>query len=240
MNGGLPLFTTTHWSVVLQAGAEFSPLARGAVESLCKAYWYPLYVRVRRLGWGPEDAQDLTQQFLARFIERKYLKVADPLRGRFRSFLLTSLNHFVINEWQKGQAAKRGGQCEFLSFDEQLPETRYLAEPVDGLSPDKLYDKRWAVALLERVLARLRGEYAAAGKGPLFDSLKSQALGEFDAEGYSAIAGRLDMSEGALRIAVHRMRERYRALLRDEVAMTVADVGDIAQELRHLIAALRD
>lgn len=232
-------FCTTHWSVVLLAAEAESPDAVKALEHLCRNYWYPLYAHVRRRGHAAEDAQDLTQEFFARILEKKYLKLADPTRGRFRTFLLTSLNHFLINEWRKDQRIKRGANHCVLALDEQAAESRYLAEPVDGLTPDKLYDKRWAVALVEKVLSRLGEEYAAVGKIALFDSLKPQLLGDAAGEGYVMLAQRLGATEGALRVTALRLRERYRELLRAEVSHTVATPEEVDEELRHLIDVLR-
>src|SRR5688572_1037436 len=160
-------FTTTHWSVVLLAGGETSTEADRALDDLCRAYWYPLYAYVRRQGRAAEDAQDLTQEFFARLLERKHLRLADPERGRFRTFLLSSLKNFLINEWEKSRAAKRGGASVTFSLNEQDADGRYVMEPVDGLTPDRIYEKRWAVTLLANVLARLRQKYLAANKALL-------------------------------------------------------------------------
>ena len=233
-------FVTTHWSVVLLAGGSASLEADMALEDLCRAYWYPLYAYVRRQGHPAIDAQDLTQDFFARFLERKHLRLADPEHGRFRTFLLCSLKHFLINEWEKSRAAKRGGAHAIVSWDEQTAEGRYLAEPVDGLTPDRIYEKRWAVTLLEKVLARLREKYVAAEKAPLFDALKPYVWGDTIVEGYGVLAARLGLSEGAVRVGMHRLRESYRELLRDEVARTVASPAEVDEELRHLVAALRN
>jgi RNA polymerase sigma factor (sigma-70 family) len=232
-------FTTTHWSVVLLAGESASVEADQALENLCRTYWYPLYAYVRRQGRSADDAQDLTQDFFARLLEKKYLRLADPQRGRFRTFLLSSLKNFLINEWEKSRTAKRGGADVTFSLDEQDAEGRYLAEPVDGLTPDRIYEKRWAVTLLEKVLARLREKYLMEDKAPLFEALKPYVWGETLMNGYDEVAARLNMSTGALRVAMHRLRESYRELLRDEVARTVASPAEIDEELRQLVAALR-
>ena len=233
-------FATTHWSVILLAGGAASEQADTALEHLCRAYWYPLYAYVRRQGHDAHDAQDLTQDFFARFLERKHLRLADPGRGRFRTFLLCSLKHFLINEWEKSKAAKRGGAHTIVSWDEQTAEGRYLAEPVDGLTPESIYEKRWAVTLLEKVLARLREKYTTEQKSPLFDALKPYVWGDTITEGYDVLAVRLGISVGALRVAMHRLRESYRELLRDEVSRTVASPAEVDEELRHLVAALRN
>lgn len=243
MNSGIPtrpreVFNTTHWSVVLQAGGEFSPEAQGALESLCKAYWYPLYGHVRRLGWGPEDAQDLTQQFFARFLERKYVQLADPERGRFRSFLLTSLKHFLAGEWEKLRAQKRGGGQRAISLDGVDPEDRYRLEPKDELSPDRVYEKRWAGVLLDNVLSQLRAEHERAGRVAEFDQLKNFVWGAGYAGTYVEVAARLGVQENALKVAVHRLRERFREQLRLEVLHTVSSPEEVEAELRHLRSLL--
>jgi RNA polymerase sigma-70 factor (ECF subfamily) len=195
---------------------------------------------VRRLGWGLEDAQDLTQEFFARLLEKKYLKRADPLRGRFRTFLLTSLGHFLANEWEKRHALKRGAGQTVPLIVMDAGEERYQHEPVDGLTPDRIYEHRWAATLLESVVRQLREEYCALRKEELFESLKPFVWGETPKDGYQCLAGKLNTSEGALRVAVHRMRERYRTLLRETVAQTVAGPEDIEDELRHLVSVLRE
>lgn len=232
-------FTTTHWSVVLRAAESQSVEADSALEHLCHTYWYPLYAYVRRQGHSVDDAQDLTQSFFARLLERKYLSLADPQRGRFRTFLLSSLKNFLITEWEKSRALKRGGGHSPFSLDERDAENRYLAEPVDGLTPERIYEKRWAVTLLEQVMTRLRQQYAADEKGALFDALKPYVWDDTMTEGYEAIAKRLNMSEGALRVTMHRLRESFRELLRAEVGCTVESPAEVDEELRHLVAALR-
>lgn len=232
-------FTTTHWSVVLRAGESASVQADQALESLCRAYWYPLYAYVRRQGRSADDAQDLTQDFFARLLEKKYLRLADPERGRFRTFLLSSLKNFMVTEWQKSCAQKRGGAHVVISWEEGNAEGRYLAEPIDGLTPERIYEKRWAVTLLEQVMVQLRDKYAVDGKETLFDALKPYVWGETMLDGYDATAARLGMSEGALRVAMHRLRELFREHLRAEVARTVETPAEVDEELRHLIAALR-
>lgn len=232
------VFSTTHWSVVLEAGTD-SPAAAAALERLCRTYWYPLYVFVRRKGYAPEAAQDLTQEFFARFLEKKYVGLADQSRGKFRTFLLRSLEHFLINEWTKAQAAKRGGAAKTISWDEQEAEERYLLERVDGETPDKLYEKRWAMSLLDTVLARLKEDFSTAEQRNLFEALKASVWGEPPEGGYQELGVQLGMSEGALKVAAHRMRHRYRELLRAEVSSTVANSGEVDEELRHLASVLR-
>jgi RNA polymerase sigma factor (sigma-70 family) len=232
-------FNTTHWSVVLAAAETHSPAASAALERLCRDYWYPLYAHVRRQGRSHEDAQDLTQQFFVRLLERRDLGKAEQNRGRFRTFLLSALNNFLINEWEKATADKRGGGRPCSSLEEQQAEKRFALEPADADAPDTLFDKRWAAALLERSLAKLREEFAAAGRGRLFDSLKELVWGEKTGVSRAELGKQLGLSEGAVNVAAHRMRERYRELLRAEVAHTVATPAEIDAELRYLISVLR-
>ena len=233
-------FATTHWSLVLNASGAQSPFVASALEQLCVTYWYPLYAHVRRLGWGPQDAQDLTQDFFARLLEKDYLKLADPKRGRFRTFLLTSIARFVANEWERRHAVKRGaGQTVPLVVMEN-GEERYRHEPVDGLSPDIIFERRWATTLLESVIGRLRVEYASVHKEELFEGLKASVWGEAPEDGYPSLAAKFNLSEGALRVAAHRMRERYRTLLHETVARTVATTDEVEDELRHLASVLRE
>ncbi len=234
------VFNTTHWSVVLQAGANDSPQAAEALASLCRAYWYPLYAYVRRQGHSMEDAQDLTQEFFARLLERQSLRSADPARGRFRTFLLTSLKHFLINEWNKANRSKRGGGRPLISLDAEETETRFRAEPADNRSPDKAYERRWAMVLLDRVLDQLQCEFVAAGRGPEFEELKGCLTGADNENTYAEIGRRLEMTEGNLKVTVHRLKQRYRELLRQEIALTVDGPEAIDQEMRDLFAALSD
>lgn len=233
-------FATTHWSVILLACENDSMEASEALDRLCRNYWYPIYGHVRRQGKGPEDAQDLTQEFFARLLQKEYLKLADPQRGRFRTFLLTALDNFVRNDWEKSRALKRGAGQSTTLLVMRDGEERYRHEPADGLSPDKIYDKRWAATLLENVVAQLRAEYVALQKEQLFERLKSGVWGDAPDESYQSLSAGLNLSEGALRVAAHRMRERYRVLLRQTVARTVATPQDVEDELRHLIAVLRE
>ena len=228
-------FVTTHWSVVLAAGRADAAAALSALEELCRTYWFPLYAYVRRGGHQPAEAQDLTQEFFLRLIEKQTLRLADSTRGKFRSFLLTSLKHFLINEWEKARAAKRGGQSFPVAWEDA--ERRYLAEPSQDLTPDRLFDKRWATALVERAQQRLREEYAATNKLPLFEQLQGHVWGE--GAGYADSAARLNTTEGALRIAAHRMKDRFRSLLREEVAQTAASADEVDAELRYLVSVLR-
>jgi RNA polymerase sigma factor (sigma-70 family) len=237
-SGGMPeSFDTTHWSVVQAAGRNSSTGSRRALEELCRSYWYPLYAYVRRQGNNPEDAQDLTQEFFSRFLEKESVKLADRDRGRFRTFLLTSLKHFLVNEWAKRRAAKRGGGQVF-SLDEEAAETRYGFEPADNLTPEKLYDKNWAEALLERVAARLREEYTRFGKLSQFEHLKDLLRGEKSDVPYAELARQMAMSEGALKVAVHRLRHRYQEMLHAEIAETVATPAEVEDELRYLVEVI--
>ena len=232
------VFDTTHWSVVLQAGANDSPQAAEALARLCRAYWYPLYAYVRRQGQSIEDAQDLTQEFFTRLLERQSIRSADRNRGRFRTFLLTSLKHFLISEWKQANCAKRGGGRQIISLDAEETETRFRAEPADNRSPDKAFERRWAMVLLDRVLDHLQREFVAAGRGQVFEELKSSLIGHENESSYAEIGARLGMAEGNVKVTVHRLKRRYRELLRAEIARTVDDPGAIEAEMRDLFAAL--
>ena len=231
-------FTTTHWSVVLVAGRHPSPQADEALEVLCRTYWYALYAFVRRQGYGVMDAQDLTQEFFARFLEKQYIERADPERGRFRTFLLACLKNFLANEWDRAQTVKRGGALKTISWDEHAAENQFIAEPATIVSPEDAFEKRWAGVLLEQVLLRLREEFAAAGKTEAFNALKEFLWSADSSVSYAELAAQLSLSEGAARVAVHRFRQRYRELLRTGIANTVADPAEVDDELRHLIAVI--
>lgn len=233
-----PVFLTTHWSVVLTAGRSDTPRALDSLEQLCRTYWYPLYVYVRRRGYPPEDAEDLTQEFFARLLRSNFLAEADRDRGRFRSFLLTALNHFLADQWDRVRAQKRGGGRQFIPLEAGTAETRYRLEPADELTPEKVYEQRWARTLLSNVVERLRREYETGGKGALFAGLKECLTKARSAVPYAELATQLNMSEGALRVAVHRLRQRYRELLRAEIAATVADSREVEEELRYLVQVL--
>ncbi len=231
-------FVTTHWSVVLTAQRSDTTRAQAALAKLCQAYWYPLYSYVRRRGYGPHDAQDLTQEFFARLLEQNWLAQADRERGRFRTFLLAALSHFLANEWDKARAQKRGGAIQFVPLQLDDAETRYGQEPADPVTPEQCFERRWALALLDEVLNRLRQEQAATGATALFDKLKPCLAGTSQAQPYAALAADLDMTEGAVKAAVHRLRHRYRQLLRDEIANTVASSEEVDAEMHHLFAVL--
>jgi RNA polymerase sigma-70 factor (ECF subfamily) len=232
-------FATTRWSLVAAAGQGQSPEAQQALASLCQIYWYPLYAYARRRLPSAHDAQDLTQSFFAELLEKGYLQAADPRRGKFRSFLLTAFKHFLSRQRERANAQKRGGGRLPLSLDFQAGERRYHLEPVDHATPETVYERRWALALLEQALARLRQETADAGKERLFESLKGALAGEGPHESYARIAEGLGLSEQAVKVAVHRLRRRYQELLRDEIAQTVASPEEIDDELRDLFAAVR-
>jgi DNA-directed RNA polymerase specialized sigma24 family protein len=232
------VFATTHWSVVLAAGHSSAPGAQEALETLCRTYWYPLYVYVRGQGQSAHDAQDLTQEFFARLLEKKYLRLADSDRGKFRAFLLKSLKHFLVNEWEKARAQKRGGgQCP-IPLDAEIAESRFAAEPVQAMTMDQIYEKRWALTLIETVLARLRESYQGGERLPVFEALKGFIWGDPATLSHSEVASRLALTEGALKVAVHRLRGRYRELLRAEIAQTVSTPGEVDEELQHLAAVL--
>jgi len=222
---------------VLAAGAQSSPAAAVALEELCHTYWYPLYVYVRRQGHAREDAEDLTQEFFARFLEKNYLAGLSSNQGRFRAFLLASLKHFLANEWDRANRQKRGGGIPPLSLDWQEADTRYQIDPADNLSPDKLYDRAWAVTLLERVVARLREENSTEGRAGQFEQLKFYLMVGNDQVPYAEVAAALIMSEGAVRVAVHRLRRRYRELLQQEIAQTLSDPAQAGEEMRALLGA---
>jgi RNA polymerase sigma-70 factor (ECF subfamily) len=231
-------FATTRWSVVLAARETDPAHSAAALERLCGTYWYPLYAFLRRQGCAPADAQDLTQDFFARLLSHDYIAVADPARGRFRTFLLVSLKNLLMTERARATAAKRGGNRPVLSWESLRPEERYRAEPAEHLTPDRIYEMRWATTVLETALRGLHEEYATAGKEILFEQLKSCAWGEPIGTTYAELAEGLGMSEGAVKVAVHRLRRRYRVRLRAEIAHTVDSPDEVDDELRHLVNVL--
>jgi RNA polymerase sigma-70 factor (ECF subfamily) len=232
-----PQFTTTHWSVVLAAKDGASPVADDALAQLCRAYWYPLYAFIRRRGHGPHDAQDLTQEFFHRLLDKRYLSAVDHRKGRFRTFLLAALEHFLANEWRRSQTQRRGGGQQIISIDDSA-EQRYTNEPATDLSPERIFEQRWALAFLEQVLAKLRVEFAETGKLATFEALKVLLTGDRPSVSYAELASSLATTEAALKMAVSRMRHRYGELLRQELANTVADPDEIEDELRALMGAL--
>jgi len=233
-------FRTTHWSVVLNAADLESPQAAEAMSRLCQVYWYPLYAYVRRKGQKPEEAQDLTQEFFARLLAKNYLRSLDRQKGKFRSFLLAAMEHFLAKEWRDAHRLKRGGGRVILSLDECDAENRYKVDAVESMTAERIYERRWTLALLEQALKRLREEFAANGRLALFEALEIYMTGERAPCTYAEVALKLDMTEGAVKVAVHRMRARYGELVRAEIANTVSREEDVEEELRHLLASLGD
>ncbi len=233
-------FANTHWSVVLSAADKQNPGSLQSLESLCRAYWLPLYSFARRQGESAHDAQDLTQEFFARLLEKDYLAAVDKNKGRFRSFLLAAFKHFLSNERDKARAQKRGGGHAPIAIQFDSAETQYGFEPVDTMTADRIFERRWALTLLERTTARLREEYVHDGKAALYEQLKITLTEPRGAIAYAKLAESLAMSEGAVKVAVHRLRQRYRAVLRAEVAETVANSADVEDEVRQVFRALSE
>ena len=234
-----PVFATTQWTVVLTAGRTDTTKAGAALEKLCRTYWYPLYAYVRRRGRSAADAQDLTQAFFAQLLERNWVGAADRERGRFRTFLLTAMSRFLADDWDKVRAQKRGGGQVLVPLQLDTAETRYGLEPADAAAtPEESYERRWALTLLETVLERLRAEYEQAGRGELFARLKDCLVGGRESLPYAELAGPLHLTEGAVKVAVHRLRKRYRQLLRTEIAQTMTATEDVDEELRHMFSVL--
>jgi RNA polymerase sigma-70 factor (ECF subfamily) len=231
------VFATTRWSLIAAARGGDAPPARQALDELCRAYWYPLYAYVRSHGAGHHEAQDCTQEFFASLLESDALAEVDPARGRFRSFLLAACRHFLANRADRERARKRGGGRPALSLDFPDAERRYHREPAHDQTPERLFERNWALALLEQVLGRLRAECSAAGKGPLFEELKGHLTGG-EGPAHAEAAGRLGMSEDAVKMALYRLRRRYRELLRDEIAQTLASPDEVDDEIRSLFQAL--
>jgi len=231
-------FAATRWTLVVAAAQkdDAAPAMRALTE-LCRSYWPPLYAYVRRQGYDQHTAEDFTQEFFSRLLAKNYLADADRSKGKFRSFLLASLKHFLSNERERAHAQKRGGGEIAVSLDALSPEVRDRLEPVDNLSPEKAFDRQWAFTVLEQALKRLRIEFTAGGRENIFESLKQFLTGDMRPESYAGAGAKCGMSEGALKVAVHRMRRRYRDLLREEVAQTVATPEEIDAEIRHLFAA---
>jgi len=229
-------FPTTRWTLVTAASDPARRENRAALVSLCESYWYPLYAYVRRRGHSADEAQDLTQEFFLRILEGRYLDRADREKGRFRSFLLTSMKFFLADEMDRSRAQKRGGAA-VLPFELSCGEERYQREPAHNETPERIFERRWAHSLLDRVLTRLRDEFVQHGRLDHFNKLKVFLLGQGEAP-YATLARELDLSEGALKVAIHRLRKRYRELFRQEIAETVADPAEVESELRYLAAAL--
>jgi RNA polymerase sigma factor (sigma-70 family) len=233
-----PMFVTTRWSVVLAAAAEDTTRAQGALAQLCQAYWYPLYAFARRRGCSPPDAQDLTQEFFSRLLKENWVAQADARRGRFRSFLLSAMKHFMTNEWHKAHAQKRGAHAVVISLDDVSAESRYQLEPASQATPEALFDRGWALTLLGDVLARLEAEYCREGRKAFFEALRPALTSDRGSIHYAGLAQKLGITENAARVAVHRLRQRYRQLIRAEVASTVASPAEVDEEMRYLFEVL--
>jgi RNA polymerase sigma-70 factor (ECF subfamily) len=233
-------FTTTHWSVVLAAGKAQSAPANAALEQLCRTYWHPLYLYVRRQGFDQPDAQDLTQEFFARLLDHQWLNSVAPEKGRFRTFLLTALDHFLANDWRRGQALKRGGGRIIVSLQEtEFGEERFSREPATQAVPERAFDKLWATTVLDQAMTRLLQEFSTRGKSAHFEEWKLFLSREATAQDCQSSGQRLGMSPGATTVAIHRFRERYGDLLRETVAQTISETTDVDEELRYLFAVLR-
>jgi RNA polymerase sigma-70 factor (ECF subfamily) len=228
-------FETTRWSLVLAAGGGETPSARAALAVLCEAYWYPLYAYIRRRGHGADEARDLTQGFLTSLVERRDFDHLDRRRGTFRAFLLASLQHYLANETARQRAAKRGGGAAMLSLTFDDAEGRYRFEPAEPATPETLFDRRWALTVIDRVLQRLRRDWQTAGRAAEFDALKDSLLGQAPPGGYAALASRIGSTEGAVKVAAHRLRRDFRGELRRQIAETVLDPAEVDDEIRYLI-----
>jgi RNA polymerase sigma factor (sigma-70 family) len=231
------IFATTHWTVVLAAGRRHTPQSDAALEELCRTYWFPLYAYVRRRGHTKEDGEDLTQAFFARLLEKNFLANLSGEKGKFRAFLLAALKHFLTNEWDKSQRQKRGGGSMHLSLDWQTADTKFQVAATNEPSPDQAFDREWALALLAKVIARLQNECAADGKAKLFEQLKvflTTGSGETVQRETAKVLG---LEEGAVRVAIHRLRKRYRILLREEISQTLSDSAQVDEEMRALFGA---
>lgn len=235
---GFAAFPTTHWSMVRRAGATDAEGTRVALAHLCAEYWYPLYAYARRRGHSPHDAQDLTQSFIMEVIEGPLLGRADPERGRFRSFMLGAMQHFLANETRRQRTAKRGGGSEVVSLDEAQAEQRFALEPADERTPEDQFARNWAFTLLDAVLVRLREEYAQAGRAELFEALEPYLSGKDGKAGYASVGAALGLSENTVAVSIHRMRRRYGELLREEIAQTVLTPEEVEEEIAHLLTAV--
>jgi RNA polymerase sigma factor (sigma-70 family) len=230
------VFATTRWSVIL-AARQHTPESAVALDAICQAYWYPLYAYVRRCGQSPHDAQDLTQEFFARLLEKRWLDAANREKGRLRSFLIVALKKFMANEWRRASAQRRGGLQTCAQFDTAFAESRFAADP-RSLAPDEAFDQQWALTVLDLTVNRLRAEFVAAGRPEAFETLKNCLLADRSGIDYAALATHLGVNEGAARVAVHRLRKRFREIYREEISQTLAEGEDVTAELRHLAAAL--
>jgi RNA polymerase sigma factor (sigma-70 family) len=231
-------FATTRWTLVVAAGRDAAPGSREALSELCELYWPPLYSYARRQGNSVEQAQDLTQAFFARFLEKHDVQTADPKRGKFRSFLLTSFKHFLANEYDRERAKKRGGSHVLIALDVETAEARYAAEQPGTLTPEELFEREWALGVVDRAMAALGADLIASGKAATFHELRGLLMGEKEEGGYAKIAQALGSTEGAVKVTVHRLRRKFRARLRAEIRNTVSDDGEIEEEVRYLIAVL--
>jgi RNA polymerase sigma factor (sigma-70 family) len=231
------IFATTHWSVVLAAGKHHTGQSDHALATLCQTYWHPLYTYVRRRGYSPHDAEDLTQEFFARILARNDVAGVSPARGKFRSYLLAAINHFLSDEWDKARAQKRGGG-QVIHLDSAVAESVYAQEHGDRLAPERLFDQRWGITVLEEVHQQLRKEYERDGKSALFEALRFALMGERSAVPYADLADKLNLSEAAVKVAVHRLRRRYRQVLREVVAGTVSSPDEVEEEMRYLLRAV--
>jgi RNA polymerase sigma factor (sigma-70 family) len=230
-------FVTTHWSVVLSARDKGSTHSAVALEALCRSYWYPLYAYLRRQGRAPHDAQDLTQAFFARLLQKDYLQAAAREKGKFRTFLLVAFKRFLANEWDREHAQKRGGFTPIVSIDQELAESRFASEPAHNVQPDVLFDRQWAMALLDQTMRQLQEEYVSSGRAKLFEYMQSCLAREESALPYGEIASRLNLTEAAVKMAVHRLRARYKEILRAQIAHTVSGPEEVEEEIRHLFAS---
>lgn len=237
---GAAVFATTRWSVVLRAGVAPSPQSSEALETLCRTYWPPLYAFVRRRGYDVHEAQDMVQEFIARLLERQDLGTVDPSKGKFRSFLLASMSHFLANEWNRSQRQKRGGGKIIFSLDQALAEGVAGVEPASPTTPEREFERRWAETVIQRALERLRSEWERRYQARHFDDLKVFLLEERGASPFAGVASQLGITESALKSIVHRLRKRYRELFREEIAQTVDDPKEVDAEIRHLLEALGD
>jgi RNA polymerase sigma-70 factor (ECF subfamily) len=233
------IFVTTHWSVVLAAGKQHTQQSDRALATLFQMYWHPLYTYVRRRGHSPHDAEDLTQEFFARILARNDVAAVSPERGRFRAYLLVAIKHFLSDEWDRARAQKRGGG-QVIHLDSAVAEALYAQERVEVVAPERLFDQRWAITVLEEVYRQLRGEYERDGKAALFEALRFSLMGERSAVPYADLADKLNMSEGAVKVAVHRLRQRYRQVLRELVAGTVSSPEEVEEEMRYLLRAVAE
>jgi len=233
------IFATTHWTVVFAAGKQRTEQSDRALATLCQAYWHPLYTYVRRRGYSPHDAEDLTQEFFARILARNDVATVSPERGKFRAYLLAAINHFLSDEWDKARAQKRGGG-QVIHLDSALAESLYAQDHAADLAPERLFDQRWAITVLEEVYQQLRREYERDGKAALFEILRFSLMGERSAVPYAELAGKLNLSDGAVKVSVHRLRHRYRQVLRERVAGTVSSPDEVEEEMRYLLRAVTD